>query len=222
MRRLFLKCRPTCANASCALLWHAAALKACDAKDMAAYAHGGGFSVDAGVRIEAPDRAGLERLLRYYARPPFAMDRLKQRGADLVYRCGKGHTEPLQSDRYSGELVLTPLELINRIAQLVPPPRTHRHRYYGVLAPNSPLRAAVTAMAQDALPVPVTPAQVVVSCPVVVPPGTGAPTEPPAKPKPRPPSHYLWAAPIARIYEVFPLLCPMCGGQMRIIALAAT
>ena len=23
---------------------------------------------------------------------------------------------------------------------------------------------------------------------------------------------------IARIYEVFPLLCPMCGGQMRIIA----
>jgi len=27
--------------------------------------------------------------------------------------------------------------------------RTHRHRYYGVLAPNSPLRAAVTAMAQE-------------------------------------------------------------------------
>ena len=26
-------------------------------------------------------------------------------------------------------------------------PRTHRHRYFGVLAPNSPLRAAVTAMA---------------------------------------------------------------------------
>jgi len=43
-----------------------------DAKDMAAYAHGGGFSVDAGVRIEAPDRAGLVRLLRYCARPPFA------------------------------------------------------------------------------------------------------------------------------------------------------
>ncbi len=118
-------------------------IEACDAKDMAAYAHCGGFSVDAGVRIEAPDRAGLERLLRYCARASFAMDRLKQRGADLVYRCGKGHSEPLQSDKYSGELVLTPLELINRIAQLVPPPRTHRHRYYGVLAPSSPLRAAV-------------------------------------------------------------------------------
>jgi len=80
-------------------------LESHDAKDMAAYAHGSGFSVDAGVRIEAADRAGLERLLRYCARPPFAMDRLKQRGADLVYRCGKGHTEPLQSDKYSGELV---------------------------------------------------------------------------------------------------------------------
>ena len=42
--------------------------------------------------------------------------------------------------------------------------------------------------------------------------------EPQVKPKPRPPSHYLWAALIARIYEVFPLICPMCGGQMRIIA----
>ena len=86
-------------------------IEAGDAKDMVAYAHGGGFSVDAGVRIDAPDRAGLERLLRYCARPPFAMDRLKQRGADLLYRCGKGHAEPLQSDKYAGELVLTPLAL---------------------------------------------------------------------------------------------------------------
>ncbi len=31
-------------------------------------------------------------------------------------------------------------------------------------------------------------------------------------------AHYLWAVLIARIYEAFPLLCPMCGGQMRIIA----
>ena len=28
-------------------------------------------------------------------------------------------------------------------------------------------------------------------------------------------SHYLWAGLIARIYEVFPLLCFHCGGQMR-------
>lgn len=29
--------------------------------------------------------------------------------------------------------MLTPLELIARIAALVPSPRTHRHRYFGVL-----------------------------------------------------------------------------------------
>ena len=32
------------------------------------------------------------------------------------------------------------------------------------------------------------------------------------------PSHYLWAILIARIYEVLPLICPDCGGQMKIIA----
>ena len=32
------------------------------------------------------------------------------------------------------------------------------------------------------------------------------------------PAHYLWAARTARIYEVFPLTCPLCVGQMRIIA----
>jgi len=39
-----------------------------DARAMQAWAHGGGFSVDAAVRIEAADRPGLERLLRYCAR----------------------------------------------------------------------------------------------------------------------------------------------------------
>ena len=41
----------------------------------------------------------------------------------------------------------------------------------------------------------------------------------PAQPVlPKGSAHILWAALIARIYEVFPLLCPVCGGQMRIIA----
>jgi hypothetical protein len=43
-------------------------LESCDAKDMLGYQHSG-FSVDAGVRIESHDRAALERLLRYCARP---------------------------------------------------------------------------------------------------------------------------------------------------------
>jgi hypothetical protein len=36
-------------------------------------------------------------------------------------------------------LSLTPLELIDRLTALIPPPRLHRHRYHGVLAPHAPL-----------------------------------------------------------------------------------
>ena len=42
--------------------------------------------------------------------------------------------------------------------------------------------------------------------------------EPTQPVQPKRPAHYLWAVLIARIYEVFPLVCPICGGQMRIIA----
>ncbi len=50
--------------------------------------------------------------------------------------------------------------------------------------------------------------------------GNARPTQAvPAEPAPpKRPAHYLWAVLIARIYEVFPLLCPNCGGQMRLIA----
>jgi hypothetical protein len=53
--------------------------------------------------------------------------------------------------------------------------------------------------------------------PGVAPLGHASPPTEPALPK-RVPAHYPWAVLIARIYEVFPLLCPMCGGQMRLIS----
>ena len=99
--------------------------------------------------------------------------------------------------------MLTPLELIDKIAALIPPPRAHRHRYYGVLAPNAPMRAAVTAMA----PVQVT----------APPPAVAANTE--EEPRHRAASRYLWAMLLARIYETLPLVCPICQSPMRIIAL---
>ena len=98
------------------------------------------------------------------------------------------------------------------LAALVPPPRIHRHRYYGVLAPNSPVRASVTSMAGLSL-------------------DHGAievqnsdhkeeetieqEQEQVNKPK-RPPNRYLWAMLLARIYNLFPLLCPECGTEMQV------
>ena len=202
-------------------------LESFEAKKMLGYRHSG-FSVDAGVRIEAHDRAGLERLLRYCARPPFSMERLRKAGKDLVYRCARQHSEPASDRRTdqrgprADELTLTPLKLINRIAALVPPPRTHRHRYFGVLAPKSPLRAAVVAMALPAAAQPATdqaePAITGVDAHGAAPLGKVPSTTPEPAPFRRSQAHYLWAVLIARIYEVFPLLCPMCGAQMRIIA----
>ncbi len=49
------------------------------------------------------------------------------------------------------------------------------------------------------------------------PPGDAIPTmSAPVQPKRA--THYLWAVLIARICEVLPLLCPVSGGQMRLIA----
>ncbi len=205
-------------------------LKGFEAKEMLGYKHSG-FSVDTSVCIAAHDRAGLERLLRYCARPPFALERLRKAGSELVYRCAKQHSEPGRHPHNkrggkADEITLTPLELIDRIAALLPLPRTHRHRYFGVLAPNSPLRAVVTVMAQSISVQAPPPAQVQAE-PASTDAGEGAlgvsnllptQTEPAQPVPPKRPAHYLWAVLMARIYEVFPLLCPVCGGQMRIIA----
>jgi DNA-directed RNA polymerase subunit RPC12/RpoP len=88
-----------------------------DAEAMDAWDHAGGFSLDATVRIEAQDREGLERLLRYCARPAFALERLREIDAkhlvcESVKRGSGGNVS----------LMLTPLELIKRLAALISPP----------------------------------------------------------------------------------------------------
>jgi hypothetical protein len=192
-------------------------LEKADAEEMAHWEQGGGFSLDAGVRIEANDRTGLERLLRYCARPVFALERLRQIDAEhLVYESIK------PGPGGSVSLLMTPLELIERLAALIPPPRRHRHRYYGVLAPNAPLRAAVTALAalagaQDETP---NPAAVTGEVPAAEQ-GAAVPNTPAEvadEPPHRRAARYVWALLLARIYEVLPLVCPKCGGEMRIIA----
>ncbi len=97
--------------------------------------HAGGWSVDASVTIPAWDRHGLERLVRYCARPALSQERLGRVSDEvLVYSLKK----PTIDGRT--ELYLTPLELLDRLSKLITPPRVHKHRYCGVLAPNAKLR----------------------------------------------------------------------------------
>jgi len=107
--------------------------------------HAGGWSVDASVTIPHWDRHGLEHLVRYCARPPLSQERLGRLNEQtLVYSLRR----PTVDGRT--ELQLTPIELLDLLSQLVTPPRLHKHRYCGVLAPNAALRAAVTASAEPA------------------------------------------------------------------------
>jgi hypothetical protein len=140
-------------------------LDAAAAADMLAWENSG-FSVDASVRITLLDCdvpsyfQSLEHLLRYCDRPPFALERLSViRGADgriakvryLLPRhkaatwVGPGRGRKSTRPGANGVVELTPFEFLDRLAELVAPPRKHLHRYHGVFAPNHRLRKAVTA-----------------------------------------------------------------------------
>ena len=191
------------------------------------------------VRIALSDRdvpsffKSLEHLLRYCARPPFALERLSvSRGADgqiarIRYALPRhkaanwvGPSRSRKSTRpgANGVVDLTPFEFLDRLADLVPPPRKHRHRYHGVFAPAHPLRPAVTALAignigkrQEA------------AANGLARDGNGTggccnAAHAHQKPRSHDTSRIAWAKLMARVGEEFPLECPNCGGDIRLIA----
>jgi hypothetical protein len=97
-----------------------------------------GFSLHAGVAIGAQDRARLERLLRYIARPPISTQRLSELPDGRIayelrhpWRDGTTH------------VVFTGIELLEKLAVLTPAPRGNMCRYHGVLAPGAKWRSTV-------------------------------------------------------------------------------
>jgi hypothetical protein len=101
-------------------------------------------------------------------------------------------------------LMLTPLELLDCLAALIPPPRRHRHRYFGVLAPNSPLRLAITALAgpQAETPAAQTPAAAAAAAPPAPASASAGTAQAAEEPIHRRAARYAWALLLARIYEV--------------------
>jgi hypothetical protein len=195
-----------------------------------------GFSVDASVRITLVDRdvpsyfRSLEHLLRYCARPPFALERLSViRGADgriariryvlprhkAANWVGPGRGRKSTRPGANGVVELTPYEFLDRLADLVPPPRKHRHRYHGVFAPNHRLRKGVTALAIGNIGK----RGQAATC------GHGGDghaaggcSDAPQKPRSHDTSRIAWAKLMARVGEEFPLECPGCGGDIRLIS----
>ena len=156
-------------------------------------ARAGGFSLHAGVDIAPNERANLERLCRYVSRPPVAGERLALTAAGQMrytlktpYRDGTTH------------IVLEPLDLMERLAALVPAPRMHLTRDHGVLAPHSQYRAAVTPAHRG--------------LGAVMPPVAGADPTKPSTPRPVAMS---WARRLKRVFGVEIEGCARFGGRVR-------
>jgi hypothetical protein len=146
-----------------------------------------GFSLHANVAVPAHRRDQLERLIRYTARGAVSLERLEADATgDLLYTFSRPW-----SDGTTG-IKLSPLELLEKLAALVPLPRMHLVRYGGCLAPHSQLRGSITP----------TPRQQ----------GMDAPA---ASASP----YWSWARLLKRVFAFDLERCPACGrGTLRIIA----
>ena len=79
---------------------------------------GAGVTIHAGVTLRARDRAGLERLCRDGARPPFRLERIARLPEGRV-----AYRRRLPRRNGAPRRVLAPVPLLARIAALVPRPR---------------------------------------------------------------------------------------------------
>ena len=97
-----------------------------------------GFSLPADVAAPARRRDRLEHLVRYLLRPPLALERLTESsGGQLLDQFRRPWSDG------STARLLDPAELLERLAALVPRPRTHLLVYHGLLAPHAAWRSAI-------------------------------------------------------------------------------
>lgn len=90
-----------------------------------------GFSLHAGVACKAGERKKLEKICRYIARPSLSEERLSQNAkGQVVYKLKNAY------DNGTTHIVLEPLDLLARLASLVPRPRVNLTRFFGVFAPH--------------------------------------------------------------------------------------
>ena len=116
----------------------------------------------------------------------------------------------------SGVVELTPVEFLDRLAALAPPPRKHRHRYHGVFAPNHRLRRAVTALAIGNVGERGDAATGGHASDEHATGGCCDANHATQKPRSHDTSRIAWAKLMARMGEEFPLECPGCGGDIRL------
>lgn len=98
----------------------------------ALHAHLDGFDLHAAVAVPAGDRARLEHLCRYVLRPPVAQEALeRERDGTLLLRLRRTWRDGTRAVRFS------PIELLEKLAAMIPKPRINLLVYHGAFAPNA-------------------------------------------------------------------------------------
>jgi hypothetical protein len=158
-----------------------------------------GFSVHANVAIREHRRDQLERLCRYASRPPVAAERLgRLPDGRLSYRM----KTPWRDG--TTHVIFSASEFLEKLAALVPAPRAHLVRFYGILAPAATWRSRIVPQATDGLE-----AENV---------SGNACVHGSEKRQPRRRRNYAWAELMKRVWAVDVLECPRCLGRMRLMA----
>jgi hypothetical protein len=173
-----------------------------------------GFSVDRSVRIHGSDRQAVDRITQYMVRCPFSLERIVRvtPEGNVVYRTENAECRPFAFEAREGNgkpttvvrnfELFEPLDFIAEVTQHLPNPGEHLVRYYGWYSNKSRgLRAKQARQAQDQ--------------------GAGSAQSPSGRSADTPGlrrRRMRWAELIRRVYEVDPLLCPKCGGTMKVIA----
>ena len=136
--------------------------------------------------------------------PPLALERLTESShGQLVFE--------LTHPRADGatHLLLEPLELIEKLSVLIPPPRFHTLRFHGGLGPRAAWRSAVIPRRHDAVdegPTAAGPREGLGPLAEPAPGALGAQRE-----------SSMWAALLRRVFALDVFQCPRCGGRRRIV-----
>jgi len=164
-----------------------------------------GFSVDQSVFLPAGDQAGIERLVQYMTRCPFSLSRLVKVSdtGQVIYQAEKQACRAFPDPKADGMRagvprnfqILEPLDFLAEFTQHIPPKGSHLIRYYGWYS-NKSRGMRKKAEAQGSVESPSEDGSSAAA--------TG--------------SSQAWAMLIKRVYEVDPLCCPECGGQMKVVA----
>jgi len=149
-----------------------------------------GFSLHAATTVDADDRTALERLCKYVARPPLAAGRLRKVSDDLL----SFRLKTPWSDGTTA-ILLSPIELIEKLSALVPPPRRNLVRYHGVLAPHAKDRDKIVPQVEK------------------------KENENSSRDKESISTKYrlTWAALLSRTFNLDLERCSLCGGKMKVI-----